>query len=284
MPIFPNANTPFTPPSAQKIAHDLRFTRAWFDPQFFGLENYDPARPALWIGNHTLFGGIDSPLMLSHLYSRYGVFLRALGDKAHFLVPVWRELLIHNGVLLANPENCATLMQQGANILVFPGGGYEVMRRKGWGDGIFWKQRTGFARLAIEHGYDIIPFAALGANDAYRILLDGDEIQQTRLWKLLARHTRLSAISRGGEAIPPLVRGLGFSSLPFPERFYFKFGERISTTALAGRANDKSAQWEVRNRVTAFIESGLDELKQYRQQDRQEHWPAWRKLLTRPHV
>ena len=64
-------------------------------------------------------------------------------------------------MVLGSPEYCAALMEAGQHILVFPGGGREVMRRKGEAYQLIWKQRTGFARLAIEHGYDIIPFGSV---------------------------------------------------------------------------------------------------------------------------
>ena len=38
-------------------------------------------------------------------------------------------------------------------MLVFPGGGREVTKRKGRGLLAHLKERTGFARMAIEHGY-----------------------------------------------------------------------------------------------------------------------------------
>jgi hypothetical protein len=38
-------------------------------------------------------------------------------------------------------------------VLVFPGGGREVTKRKGEAHKVIWKERTGFARMAIEHGY-----------------------------------------------------------------------------------------------------------------------------------
>ena len=69
-------------------------------------------------------------------------------------------------------------------ILVYPGGGREVAKRKGESYKLIWKERMGFARLAIEHGYTIVPFAAVGAEEAVDIVLDGDNplMAPTRLF------------------------------------------------------------------------------------------------------
>jgi hypothetical protein len=46
--------------------------RAYFNPHFQGLESLNLKRPALWVGNHTLFGLLDVPLMAEHTYTRLG--------------------------------------------------------------------------------------------------------------------------------------------------------------------------------------------------------------------
>lgn len=48
-------------------------------------------------------------------------------------------------MVLGTPENCAALMQAGQSILVFPGGGREVMRRKGEAYRLIWKRCRGGA-------------------------------------------------------------------------------------------------------------------------------------------
>ena len=93
--------------------------RAYFNPEFLGLWELDLEKPALWVGNHTLFGLTDAPLMVEHLYSQYGVLLRGLGDRGHFYVPYWGDMLVRNGMVLGTPENCSALMKSGAHVLVF---------------------------------------------------------------------------------------------------------------------------------------------------------------------
>ena len=272
--------TDFEPPSVSSMNRALRVANAYFSPVFLGLDKLDLSKPALWVGNHTLYGLLDVPLMSSHLYREHGVFLRGLGDRGHFAVPGWSKLLVNAGMVLGTPENCAALMQTGQHVLVFPGGGREVMRRKGEDYQLIWKKRTGFARLAIEHGYDIIPFGSLGADENFEILLDAKDISSSRLWKLLDGYLKLNERTRGGDMIPPLARGIGASLVPRPQRFYFGFGKRISTARLQGKSEDAKRVWALREKVARSIEAQLDMLTAYREQDRPQNWSALRRFLA----
>ena len=272
--------TDFQPPGMKSLQRTLSVANAWFSPLFLGLEKLDLSKPALWVGNHTLYGLFDVPLLVEHLYREQGVFVRGLGDRAHFAVPGWSQLLVKAGMLLGTPENCAALMQSGQHVLVFPGGGREVMRRKGEDYQLIWKKRSGFARMAIEHGYDIIPFGSLGADENFDILLDARDVSRSRLWTLLDGYLKLSERTRGGDMIPPLVRGIGASLVPRPQRFYFGFGKRISTARLQGRSDDARRVWALREKVAKAIEEQLDMLIDYRQQDRPQNWSSLRRFLA----
>jgi hypothetical protein len=254
--------------------------RAYFNPEFLGLRELDLEKPALWVGNHTLFGLSDAPLMVEHLYTQYGVLLRGLGDRGHFSVPYWGDMLVRNGMVLGTPENCSALMKSGAHVLVFPGGGREVMRRKGEAYHLVWKQRTGFARMAIEHGYDIIPFGSVGPDEAFDILLDANDVMGSPLWKQFAERFKLAERTRGGDMIPPIVRGIGPTLIPRPQRYYFGFGSRISTKRLKGKAGIPRTLWALRERVAGAVEAQIERLLVYREEDRLQHWSALRRWLA----
>lgn len=269
---------PFSPPPLAQIRRRLALMERWFAPQFLGLEHLDASRPALYVGNHTLYGTLDGPLMLLGLYQHKGIYLRSLGDHLHFKVPGWRSMLTEGGVVAGTPENCRALMQAGEHILVYPGGGREVMKNKGEEYRLVWKERTGFARLALQQGYDIIPFAAIGADDTYRIRYDANDFNASRLGRLLRRTGITDRYLRGGEAFAPLATGLAGSPVPRPEKFYFAFGERISLASLQAQAEDREVQWQVREQVSNRIYSLMNELFAYRDED-QKRWPLWRRKL-----
>jgi 1-acyl-sn-glycerol-3-phosphate acyltransferase len=227
-------------------------------PRFEGIEHIPVVRPALLAGNHTLMGVLDSPLLVLGTYQRCGVFARALGDHLHFRVPVWRDLLARFGVVDGTPENVHALMQAREHVLVFPGGGREVFKRKGEAYTLIWGQRLGFARLAITHGYPIVPFAAVGAEDAFDILVDGDELLSSPLGPLIRR------VAPRLDAVPPVLRGVGPTAVPRPERFYFRFLPPIETTGLSP---EDATCFAVREQVRLAIERGIADLLLERERD-----------------
>jgi 1-acyl-sn-glycerol-3-phosphate acyltransferase len=273
------SSEPFRPLSVSLFRAALALPRRYFRPVFRGLERLDLSRPALWVGNHTLYGLIDVPLLVEHLFLEHGVALRSLGDRGHLKVPLWGDLLERGGMVLGSPEMCRQLMRRGEHVLVFPGGEREVFRRRGDGYRLFWRRRTGFVRLAIEHGYDIIPFASVGPNEVFDIVLDGEAVMRSRLWKLLSSVLPLASWSRAGDMIPPVVRGLGLMPLPRPQRFYLGFGDRISTRPLAGRLGDADAVWALREEVASAIEALVQALLAERAADF-PRWSAVRRALA----
>lgn len=270
----------FQPPSPTTVSRLMALRRWYFRPRFVGLETLDLHRPALFVGNHTLYGLIDVPLMIEHLYTQHGLYLRSLGDRGHFAVPGWRDILVRGGMVLGTPQNCDALMEAGESILVFPGGAREVWRRKGEQYTLIWKQRLGFVRQAIRHGYDIIPFGALGADECYTILADADDLQQRSPLRQLRQTTAMPAFLRGGDMIPPLAHGIGPTPLPRPQRLYFGFGQRIPTSPYAGRENDEAILWQVRNQVAGDVQRQLDALKEIRQRERNDSWSWLRQKLA----
>ena len=158
-------------------------------------------------------------------------------------------------------------MAAGESILVFPGGGREVAKRKGEQYQLTWKQRTGFARMAIQHGYPIIPVASVGPEDCYDIRIDANDIMDSWAGKLLKRTGVLDKYLRGGDMIMPIATGLGWTMIPRSERFYFSFGTPIPTTSYAGKENREDALWEVREQVERAIYQQIDELKHCQEND-----------------
>lgn len=268
MPKIPDDITAFTPPSVAFVKRASWPLKRWFDPKFFGVGHINPATPSLFVGNHTIYGIIDSPLLFAGLYERTGIFVRALGDHFHYKVPAWGDLLLKFGSVPGTPENCAALMRAGQNVLVFPGGAREVAKRRGEENCLVWKSRTGFARMAIEHQYPIVPFASLGPDDMFTILYDAEDFKQSWFGRRVLDNPFLVNLLRDGDLVMPLARGLGPTLLPRPERFYFMFGKPISTVPFAGMANDKKAQWELREQVSDAIEKMMEDLKKIRANDK----------------
>lgn len=251
--------------------------RRYFRPRFFGLDNIDPDKPSLFVGNHPLFA-VDYPFMAAELYEKKNIILHPLGDHWHFRIPLWSFLVSQIGAVDGTPENCSRLMEAGEHIVVFPGGAREAFKRKSEAHQLIWKNRMGFARMAIKHGFRIIPFASKGADHVYSILLDGKDVMASPLGRLLEQ-TGLSPLLRDGEMIPPLVRGLGPTLFPRPERFFFSFGEPIDTTRFQGDYQDRDALRALRHEVEEALKTQIGILLFVLDQDRDDSY--WRRLLNR---
>lgn len=268
----------YTPPPLEAVERALKLQSLYFDPRFYGLEYVDREQPALYVGNHSIYGSLDAPLVFSTLYREKGIVLRSLGDTFHWKVPVWRDIVTEGGAVPGTRENCARLMEAGEHVMVFPGGGREVAKRKGEQYKLTWKTRTGFAYMAIKHQYPIIPIASVGADDAFDIKYDAYDFQASMLGKLLMKSKAVAEQLRGGDVFMPFSTGVGPTFIPRPERFYFAFGEPIDTREFEGQEDNLEVQWKLRKRVMDAIETEIETLKQIRSHD---ELPAWRRLFIK---
>jgi len=266
--IVPNPDIlDFSPPPPEVLRAITAPLRAYFRPTYHGLNNIKKDRPALLVGNHTLFGALDWPLYISEIYAQRGVVPRSLTDRMHYTIPIWREFVGTFGNVLGTRENCAALMDARQHVLVFPGGAREICKRKGEAYHLTWKERTGFAYMAIAYRYPILPFASVGPDDTYDILIDGDEIMASPLGKLLNATGIAKHRLRGGDIIPPIVRGLGLTLLPRPEPFYFAFGKPFSTKPYWGQQDKKGALRALRLEVEDAIMGLIGDLQARRVAD-----------------
>lgn len=269
----------FVQPSLDEVKKALRWQRAWFRYSFYGLENIEPQKPALYIGNHTMFGTLDGPLMVAGLYEKTGLYLRSLGDHFHFQVPGWRDAITRFGAVPGTRENCAQLMQSGQSILIYPGGGREVLKNKDEAYKLIWKERLGFAAMAMKYGYDIVPFGAVGAEEAFDIHYDSNDFKESLLGKWLSRTGLMQKYLRNGELFSPIVSGVAGLPIPRPQPLFFGFGERISTQGYEQHSEDADAQWEVRGKVEQAVNAQIELMLEKRAEA--DNHSDWRKFLVK---
>ncbi|GAA3933889.1 lysophospholipid acyltransferase family protein [Litoribacillus peritrichatus] len=264
-------------PKVNRVTDALfRPVERYFAPRSFGLDNIPNDRPVLFVGNHTIYGVLDPILILRSIHKSTGRLPRALADHMHFNVPGWTPYIESMGIVEGTREICSALMADRQSVLVFPGGAREVFKRKGESYKLVWKERLGFIQMALEHGYDIVPFASVGPDNAYSVWWDAEDIDG-----LLSQRIKQSGfyqkVLRNGDLIPPVARGLGLSVIPRPEKFYFSFGEPISL-ASANSSSDKEVLMALRNQVAEAIENQIGELLLIREQDTDKS--LLRKILT----
>jgi 1-acyl-sn-glycerol-3-phosphate acyltransferase len=251
------STSPWSPPSdaeMRAVFSVLRPFEPLARPVFHGFENLPEERPLLFVGNHTIYGILDVPFLYAELYRRAGILLRGLGDHMHFQVPGWRDMISRYGVVHGTRANCARLMEQGECVLVFPGGAREVTRRRGERHTLIWKERIGFAKMALQHRCTIVPFSAVGIDDAFDILIDANDVERTVLGAVRRR------LGIREDAIPPIARSFR------PERLYFRIGTPVRVDRYEGRTDDEAA-WELRREVESEVKAGIDWLLAAREAD-----------------
>jgi 1-acyl-sn-glycerol-3-phosphate acyltransferase len=266
---------PFSTETLHSIAAPLR---ALLAPVAIGLEHLPREGAVLIVGNHTVYGLVDIPMLGLSILDGTGRMVRGLGDHNHFALPIWRDVLTRLGAVRGTRENCAELFRRGEAVLVFPGGGREVMKRKGERYKLVWKERVGFAKLAIEHGVPIVPLASVGVDDMFEIVVDAAEILRSPVGDLLrALGITEQSWFRHGEIVPPIARGKGPVGLPRLERQYFLFGPPIDTKRWAGRHGDADACLALRREVSQAIEMQIADLLAVQAAD-PERYPLQRLL------
>jgi 1-acyl-sn-glycerol-3-phosphate acyltransferase len=220
------------PPAFQKddafVAAQLeRLDRwlAWFRPEVRGLERLPARGPYLCVGNHS--GGLYTPCMwafLSRWYRHVGLAEPAcfLGLDMALALPRVGSFYRRMGAVPASAANAAAAFRHGSPLLVYPGGDHEAFRP--WRDRgkIDFGGRTGFVRLALEHGVPVIPVTAAGSHETTFVLARGDRL----------------AASMGLEKIRvkvfPFTIGFPFGlapgfvpQLPFPSKITIEVGEPL---------------------------------------------------------
>lgn len=272
----------FTPPSVSFVENFTKPWYAYFTPEFFGLDNLDAKKPALYVANHTIYGVTDGTLYIAEAYLKKGIYMRGLADNMHFMIPGWKDVFAKLGFARGSRENCTLLMKKKQHILVFPGGSREVCKRKGEEYKLVWKDRTGFARMAIENNYDIIPIVNVGGDDAYDIVKNPEEVlDETLFGKILKKTGIAKGLLKNNEHVPPLAYGIGKTIFPKPVKLYYGFGERITTKEYKKQADNKEILWEVRNRVELSMNRMMVELLEYREKDPTKNEGLHRKWLLK---
>jgi 1-acyl-sn-glycerol-3-phosphate acyltransferase len=269
----------FIAPSKTFVRSFMAPFKFYFAPQFYGLKELDVSKPAMYVSNHTILGIHDGFPFASELYLKKGILLRALADSNHFKIPIWRDWITERlGVVEASRENCHELMKMKESVLVFPGGTREICKKRGEEYVLKWKDRKGFVRLAMQHGYDIIPVAAVGAEETFTIVEDANDFLKTPFGKFLKFIGVAETYFKNGELMPPMVKGIGDTIFPRPSKLYFSFGKRISTAKYKTQWQDEATQEMVKKKVEQALHKQFGELFDIRVHDTDRS--KWRRLLN----
>jgi len=222
-------------------------------PYVRGLEKLPADGRFLLVGNHTQSG--NEVLLIPHFVRRaIGTRVRPLADRRFGETRGFgRDLIAAYGGVIGAPETARELMRHNETILVFPGGGREIAKFKGEEYTLRWHGRSGFARIAAENGYPIVPVGLVGGDDVYKSLVSRD----SALGRL--SQTVSARLSGNTDMAMPLMRGVGPTLIPRPQRMYLGFGEPIDTTK-PKRASAQNWVASVRDNTRQSLETILTEL------------------------
>ena len=230
-------------------------------PYVDGLENLPRDGRFLLVGNHTAFGIAEIVMIPYFVHRELGIRVRGLANRGLAEQRGFSaDLLAAAGAVVGNQENGAELMRHDETLLVFPGGGREMPKFKGEDYQLRWEGRSGFARLAIAHDYTIVPVGLVGGDDVFHSLVERDSAWG-RVSGLVTKH-----VLRQPEVSIPLIRGLGPTLIPRPQRMYLRFGTPISTHK---PARVSAVKWEatVKDQTQVGLETVLTDLQELREAD-----------------
>jgi len=212
--------------------------RAWHRYEVHGLDRIPTDGPALLTLNHGPVP-IDAPLLGGAIYQQTGRLPRALTDHLVFRLPIVRELFMAVGAVDGRHDLADTLLGQGNLVIVMPGGAPEAFKSTARAYELYWRQRMGFARLAIRQQVPIVPAACIGIDELYTVPFDMFELGRRFL---------------GVRSLPlPVAWGMG--PLPRPIKLDHWIGEPIHPDVPAEAADDDDAVLAYRDRVIEAMEA-----------------------------
>jgi 1-acyl-sn-glycerol-3-phosphate acyltransferase len=148
----------------------------YFRAEVRGLRHIPEEGPVLLVGNHS--GGNVTPdtHVFTLAFTTYFGVERRFHQLAHNLVLSLPGLgiLRKYGTVAANPANAERALREGAALLVYPGGDYEVHRPTWESARVDFGGRRGFIRLAKRHGVPLVPVVSIGGQETALFVTRGE--------------------------------------------------------------------------------------------------------------
>jgi 2-acylglycerol O-acyltransferase 2 len=99
-----------------------------------------------------------------------GITIHPATLLTNFKIPFWRELLLRLGVIEVGAKSINHVLKQGAGnaVLIVPGGAAEALDAHPGTHSLTLNKRSGFFRIALQNGSNLVPIYSFGENDLYQ--------------------------------------------------------------------------------------------------------------------
>ena len=235
-----------------------RAVTGYFSPEVRGIANVAATGPVLVVGNHSgMYYMPDAWVAGMALAERRGIEqpTYSLAYDLLFAIPPMGNYLRRLGVMPASPEAARrALEEEGAAVLVYPGGDYEACRPRSQAGRVDLGGHDGFVRLALRTGVPVVPVVGYGAHHTVVVLWRGAGI---------ARALRLGGLRIG---VFPIVLGgpLGVTPIltpPLPAAVIVEFLAPLDWSRYGpDAADDPEVVGACYREVVSLMQAELDAL------------------------
>ncbi|XP_074094116.1 DGAT1/2-independent enzyme synthesizing storage lipids [Cotesia typhae] len=155
----------------------------YYGYEVVGMENIPKDEPVLFVYYHGAVP-IDLYYLIAKMVLLRSKIIHTVADNFLFKVPGFAIICDVMKLISGTVQTCSQILQEGNMLAIAPGGVYEAQ----FGDSYYklmWKNRMGFAKVAVESKVKVIPFFTRNLREAFRTVSWG-----RRLWLRIYALTR----------------------------------------------------------------------------------------------
>ncbi|CAG5087669.1 Similar to TMEM68: Transmembrane protein 68 (Bos taurus) [Cotesia congregata] len=155
----------------------------YYGYEVVGMENIPTDEPVLFVYYHGAVP-IDLYYLIAKMVLLRSKIIHTVADNFLFKVPGFAIICDVMKLIPGTVQTCSQILQEGNMLAIAPGGVYEAQ----FGDSYYklmWKNRMGFAKVAVESKVKVIPFFTRNLREAFRTVSWG-----RRLWLRIYSLTR----------------------------------------------------------------------------------------------
>jgi 1-acyl-sn-glycerol-3-phosphate acyltransferase len=213
----------------------------YFDAEMVGQEHLPREGGTLVVANHGIFG-FDAFILGALVWQHTQRLALWLADSSLWKTPGLAATLDWVNAIPGTPDDAVAGLRAGDLVVVYPGGIFDSYKNVRDRHRLKWRGRAGFARVALRARAKIVPVAACGVDDMYRVIG-----RDPFLGRVLFGEKRYNL---------PIALGRWGTLLPRPAKVTMHAFEPIEPD---GDPDDPDDVERIRARVHDTIQAKLDE-------------------------